>query len=424
MVAAIAGYGIAVALPRRMRLVGRNDTSLAVALIVGTVVLFHQPLGFLLETAAEIQRQYHVDLIQALLVLGGVFGLHQFRKRQEAKAEALASAAEAQQARLRSEELTRLVALSRALASATDFRGLERAIARYLPKFTHERTTWFLVCQGGCWDVLFRDGDHRRPVEETEAIADRALAADGAAGSPGASVQVDDTVCVPLMVGGTPVGLVQVLDSPPLSAEERRALEAASGLAAIAVCNVQTFIETKENSLRDSLTGCFNRAYAVETIDAEMRRARRKSQPLSVLMFDVDGFKHVNDTYGHLTGDHLLSLVGKTLRDVLRTTDIKCRYGGDEFLIVLPDTPAAGARQVAESIRRELSNVVLAAADARVSVTVSLGIATSSADDRDAPALIARADRALYRAKQAGRNRACADVDPAASPLRLVSVAT
>jgi diguanylate cyclase (GGDEF)-like protein len=121
-------------------------------------------------------------------------------------------------------------------------------------------------------------------------------------------------------------------------------------------------------------------------------------------MFDVDNFKRVNDGCGHLAGDHLLAEVGRRLGEVLRTSDIKCRYGGDEFLVILPDTPAAGARQVAESIRQALGSIALQFAETTIGVKVSVGVASARAEDSQAQAVIARADHELYRAKQAGRD--------------------
>jgi diguanylate cyclase (GGDEF)-like protein len=402
-----------------MRLFGRNDTSLAAALIVGIFMLFHEPLQFLVETAGDIERQYHLDLIQPLIVLGAVFAFHQYRKRQEAKADLASAAADVTQARLRSQELERLVGLSRSLAMATDFTRLHQTFSRYLPKFTHDRSCWLLICHQGCWDVLVRAEDDHRPTEELESIAERALIA----GAGANRTSFDGVTCFPMMVGGRPVGMVMVDESPGLVEEDCRSLEAAAALSAISVRNIQTLIETRGNSLRDGLTGCFNRAHALDTLKGELRRAQRADAPLSTIMFDVDKFKQVNDTYGHLAGDHLLAEVGKRLGEVLRTSDVKCRYGGDEFLLILPDTPAAGARQLAESIRQEMSRTVLQAGEHDVNVTISVGVATAERAERDAQAFIARVDRALYRAKQAGRNRVHADVVETVAPLRLVGAA-
>jgi len=406
-----------------MRLFGRNDSWLAAALIVATFILFREPLRYVLDTAHEIERQYHVDLVQSLVVLGVVFVFHQYRKRQEAKADFIGAAAEATQARLRSQELERLVGLSRAIAMATDFTGLHHAFSRYLPFFTRERSAWLLVCHESCWDVLVRGADDQRPPEQLESIAERALRPSSM--SPGGTdaPRVDGLVCFPMMVGRHPVGMILVEDTPVLPQEEARGLEAAAALAAISVRNVQTLLATRDDSLRDRLTGCFNRAHALETLDSELRRARRSSAPLSMIMFDVDGFKRVNDSYGHVAGDRLLAEVGRRLADVVRTTDVKCRYGGDEFLLILPDTPAAGARQLAESIRVEISTVRVSVDGVDAAVTASLGVVTATQDEQDPLAFIARADTALYRAKHAGRDCVRIGDADAAGPMRLVSVA-
>lgn len=401
-----------------LRLFERTDTSLAAALIVGIFILFHQPLEFLLDTANEFERLYHLDLIQPLLVLTAVFIFHQYRKGQHAKAQLTAAAAEATQARLRSEELERLVGLGRAVAMATDFTRLHEAFSRYLPKFTNERSSWLLICRQGCWDVLVRGVDDHRAADALESIAQRALVSQMTGAE---TIRVDGLACFPMIVGGQPVGMILIQEPPALSLQDCRVLEAAAALGAISIRNMQTLIETRENSLRDALTGCFNRTHALETLNAELRRAQRAKTPLSMIMFDVDKFKAVNDSYGHLAGDQLLAEVGKRLAEQLRTSDVKCRYGGDEFLLILPDTPAGGARQVAESLRYELSRVSLPAADSEVTMTVSVGVVTAAKNELDAQALIARADKALYRAKHAGRNRVYVAETDANASLRLVN---
>lgn len=404
-----------------MRLIDRHDTSLAIALVLGALILFHQPLKFLFDVAADIERDYHLDLVQPLVVLAVVFGFHQYRKRQQAKGEALAAAAETQEARKRTEELERLVGLSRGLAIVNDFTGLSQVLARFLPKFAPEHPAWVLVCQGGCWDVLLREAGDREPADHLESMAARALKADGTLTPDGGGFEIDDLLAFPLWGGAEPVGVILIRNLPGLPLNERRGIEAAAALTAIAIRNVQTLVETRDRSVRDGLTGCVNRAHGLERLNVELRGVQRHGRPLSALMFDVDGFKQVNDTHGHLAGDLVLAELGRRLNDVVRTTDIKCRYGGDEFLIILPDTPAIGARHVAESLRQTLSALVIRTGDApEFSVTVSLGVVTAQAEDRDAIAIVARADRALYRAKQRGRNLVCSDQPETVNALRLV----
>jgi diguanylate cyclase (GGDEF)-like protein len=168
---------------------------------------------------------------------------------------------------------------------------------------------------------------------------------------------------------------------------------------------VQLFLETQEQSVRDSLTSCFNRGHGLDALEGELDRARRSRLPLSILLFDIDHFKTINDELGHLRGDDLLRGVGAQLTRVLRNTDVKCRYGGDEFLIILPDTPLLGAQQAAESLRRKIATLAIVAGGRTMPVTVSVGIATAGPGELGVAGLIGRADDALYLAKREGRDR-------------------
>jgi two-component system cell cycle response regulator len=131
-------------------------------------------------------------------------------------------------------------------------------------------------------------------------------------------------------------------------------------------------------------------------------------------MLDIDNFKTINDELGHLRGDDLLRAVGAQLTHVLRSTDMRCRYGGDEFLIVLPDTALIGAQQVAESVRREMATLAMVAGGKTIPVTVSIGIAVAGRAELGVASLIERADAALYQAKRAGRDRLAGDQSPPA----------
>jgi diguanylate cyclase (GGDEF)-like protein len=217
------------------------------------------------------------------------------------------------------------------------------------------------------------------------------------------------------MIAGVAVGILGIQDGATITIDQRKALGAATGLIAIAVRNVQLFLETRELSLRDGLTNCFNRGHGLETLDGELRRAHRSRQPLSILMFDIDRFKTINDELGHLRGDDLLRAVGAQLTRVLRSTDVRCRYGGDEFLIILPDTPLIGAQQVAESVRREISTLTMVAGGKTIPVTVSVGVAAAGPAELGVTALIERADDALYQAKRAGKGRCSVAETPVAS---------
>jgi diguanylate cyclase (GGDEF)-like protein len=208
-----------------------------------------------------------------------------------------------------------------------------------------------------------------------------------------------------MVVGDASLGVVGIRNTPPLSIADRRALGAAVSLVAIAIRNVQLLTQTRESSVRDQLTGCFNRAYAIEALGSELQRSRRSGRPLSVMMFDVDKLKRINDDHGHLAGDALLAAMAAQVTATLRASDIKCRWGGDEFLVILPDTPRAGAEHAGASLTREVSTVIVPTPSSSVSPTISVGVAVAENGECDPLAIVARADAALYKAKQAGRNR-------------------
>ena len=164
-----------------------------------------------------------------------------------------------------------------------------------------------------------------------------------------------------------------------------------------------------EVSSRDALTGLYNRWYILDKIDAEMNRALRHGTPMSLLMIDIDHFKQVNDAHGHQAGDSVLMAVGQLLRDSCRVYDMPGRYGGEEFCLVLPETKLENTQHVAERIRRRVAATPVVSMEKTIHVTASIGIAgVESVPDEgifNASALIERADRALYTAKDRGRNR-------------------
>ncbi|HET9700301.1 MAG TPA: diguanylate cyclase, partial [Burkholderiales bacterium] len=160
--------------------------------------------------------------------------------------------------------------------------------------------------------------------------------------------------------------------------------------------------ELRRLAVTDPLTGLYNRRHLSQALEREFDRSRRHQLPLSVLMCDVDHFKRFNDKHGHECGDHVLQMVARHLTAALRTHDLPCRYGGEEFLAVLPSTAAAGARSVADRLRRDIAANPVDG----LHITVSIGVATFPVVAADSPqALIDAADRALYDAKEAGRNR-------------------
>ncbi|HEY7496025.1 MAG TPA: diguanylate cyclase [Candidatus Tectomicrobia bacterium] len=155
----------------------------------------------------------------------------------------------------------------------------------------------------------------------------------------------------------------------------------------------------------DELTGLCNRRYLLDRLTQEILRARRYGSPLSILMLDLDHFKHINDTYGHLVGDTVLATVASLLRDTVRATDIPGRYGGEEFCVVLTETKISGALLMAERLRRRIAaEDIFTMGNEKVSVTCSIGLAQFRDNVKDPTAFLSLADRALYQAKAAGRN--------------------
>jgi two-component system cell cycle response regulator len=159
----------------------------------------------------------------------------------------------------------------------------------------------------------------------------------------------------------------------------------------------------------DALTGCLNRRAFMERLERELNRVRRYKTEFSVLMIDLDRFKDVNDSRGHLVGDSVLRQIGDLLRSEVRSVDLAARYGGEEFVIVLPETDADGALVFAERLRKRVMQTDFSETAEALNITVSIGVA-SATPDGDVPTpdtLISQADKALYRAKNQGRNRVC-----------------
>jgi diguanylate cyclase (GGDEF)-like protein/PAS domain S-box-containing protein len=163
--------------------------------------------------------------------------------------------------------------------------------------------------------------------------------------------------------------------------------------------------QLREQAIHDPLTGLYNRLPLNEFFDRELSRAKRDGQPISTVMGDLDHFKMVNDTYGHLAGDQVLRVFSALIRHSYRASDIFCRYGGEEFLILLPGTALDVACERTEHLRKALDAASVVYGTSTIHVTASFGVATFPQHGQTRDALIAAADRALYAAKDCGRNQ-------------------
>ncbi len=213
------------------------------------------------------------------------------------------------------------------------------------------------------------------------------------------------------MPEGHALGTLCVIDRIPreLTPEQQAALEALARQVVAQLELRRKVSELQRFSMRDALTGVFNRGYFDDMLPVELERSKRYGHPLSLLLIDADHFKQFNDRFGHQEGDRILTLLSATLTRTVRAADLVCRYGGEEFAVILPHTERGVATRLAERIR---GAVEAAGHDVTPRLprplTVTLGVATFPAESTDAEGLIAVADRRLYAGKAAGRNRVVA----------------
>jgi diguanylate cyclase (GGDEF)-like protein len=195
----------------------------------------------------------------------------------------------------------------------------------------------------------------------------------------------------------------------PLSRDTER-----PGEMALVLRDITELTKIKQDMERlahtDFLTGLANRRFFMQRLHEETERVKRGNQPMSVLLLDMDSFKHINDTHGHDVGDRVLQVIASVTKEIKRISDVAARIGGEEFAMLLPDTDRDGAIILAQRLRRTINEQVIAAAKgAQIQVTASIGVATMSHADQNLDHILTHADRALYRAKDAGRNQVCSE---------------
>jgi diguanylate cyclase (GGDEF)-like protein len=220
--------------------------------------------------------------------------------------------------------------------------------------------------------------------------------------------------CIPILAHGETIGMLHLDFSEQPSAgkfegdvvQQRRLGLLCAEQISLAIANVKLRDQLRDQSIRDPLTGMFNRRYMLETCRREFARAKRAGQTVAVLSIDVDHFKQFNDNHGHDAGDVVLRSVGACLQSSFRDEDVPCRYGGEEFVVVLPGTTMDDAVNRAEAVRAEIEALSVRYFDqALPRITISVGVALFPASGSTIEAVLKIADDALYRAKENGRNR-------------------
>lgn len=213
-------------------------------------------------------------------------------------------------------------------------------------------------------------------------------------------------LCLPLIHGGRKIGVVEILNKAGgvFTAGDRSLLEMLARPLAVAVHTIHLLDHAERLTITDDLTKLYNYRYLMQYLEAEVKRCLRYKKRVSLLFIDVDGFKHVNDSFGHLVGSLALAEMGQVLRRIIRETDVIGRYGGDEFVVVLPETPLNGALSIAERIRKKVEDYEFVAQDLSIHLTISLGVANCPKHTMTAEGLIKKADAAMYRAKELSKN--------------------
>jgi diguanylate cyclase (GGDEF)-like protein len=212
---------------------------------------------------------------------------------------------------------------------------------------------------------------------------------------------VRSIACIPMIVYNEVIGVINVTNKrhgKDFTDEDVEMLKAVADQAAVAINKAQLW----DMAVTDSLTGLYVRRYFMVKLQEELHRAQRYNNILAIVMADLDRFKHINDTYGHDTGDRVLNTIGKFLLQNVRDVDVVARYGGEEFVIMIPEAANDAAHILSERLRKNLAEMKF---ENLPPITVSLGIAIFPRDGMDAEDLIRKADAAMYAAKRAGRNR-------------------
>jgi diguanylate cyclase (GGDEF)-like protein len=276
-----------------------------------------------------------------------------------------------------------VLAFTRDLFAAQSTDDVRAFLSTRLPSLFLTRRLWISGAVGG----------RRQIIRPDEATGPQRLTDD----------DFQEWTTLPLRAGRDAVGLIGIESATAQSARARRLMTTIAPFLGQALKNADTMDALREASLVDVLTGTASRREGLARLQAELKRAQRTGMSLAVLMLDLDQFKSINDRAGHVTGDAVLAAVGQTLRRTLRASDIRSRWGGEEFLVVLPDTDVERAKVVAAGLLRNIAAATVPTPEGPVGSTTSIGLTMTRPGETNVEAIIKRADDALYRAKHAGR---------------------
>jgi diguanylate cyclase (GGDEF)-like protein len=218
----------------------------------------------------------------------------------------------------------------------------------------------------------------------------------------------DGYVCIPMMAQSEALGVLHLMqpENVKMTESKQRMAVTMSEHIGMALSNLRLHETLRSQSIRDPLTGLFNRRFMEESLELEIRRASRNQRPLGMIMIDLDHFKYFNDNFGHEAGDLLLKELGALLKSNIRGEDIACRYGGEEFTLILPEGSGSVTRERAEFYKDAIQRMDVHFRGRPLGrITASMGVAIFPEHGRTAKALVAAADKALYRSKSAGRDR-------------------
>jgi diguanylate cyclase (GGDEF)-like protein len=283
------------------------------------------------------------------------------------------------------EESKALIAFAQELLGVTSHARARDVITRHLPPMVGSRRVWVSTRVQGRRQIIVAEGPHN-PVRELLKISGH------------------DWTTFPLRAEQESIGLLGVESEGGLEPHVKQVVRVVAPLIAQALNTVGHIEVLREASLVDLLTGAATRREGLTRLGAEIKRAQRTGSSMAILMLDLDCFKSINDRFGHAVGDAVLTEVGRTLQRTLRASDSRCRWGGEEFLIVLPDTDLTRAQVVANGLLRSVPAATVATPSGPVGTTVSIGITITRPGETQIEPIVRRADIALYRAKEAGRS--------------------